>query len=76
MVEEIQDRFGTPPKEVRNLLGLMSIRILLKNMAVIRLDVGRRSLILTFSLDSSLDTERLIQRVSRMKPTSAMKIRL
>ncbi len=64
MVDEIRDRFGDLPQEVRNLLGLMSIRILLKNLEINRLDVGDYSLTLTFSEHSSIDTKRLVQLVS------------
>ena len=64
MVEEIRDRFGPPPREVRNLLDLMAIRICLKNIGVTRLDIGHRSLILTFLLDSKIDADGLIQLVS------------
>jgi len=63
MIEEIQDRFGPPPREVQNLLGLMSIRILLKNMGIIRLDVGRGNLTLTFSQQNRVDTEKLARTV-------------
>ncbi|MCP4682846.1 MAG: transcription-repair coupling factor, partial [Desulfobacterales bacterium] len=64
MEEEINDRFGVPPEEVRNLLGLMSIRLLLKDMGIIRLDVGNWSLVLTFSPESGMDTERMVRFVS------------
>ncbi|RLC31960.1 MAG: hypothetical protein DRH37_01780, partial [Deltaproteobacteria bacterium] len=60
IAEEIQDRFGPPPVEVKNLLALMSVRILLKKMGVIRMDVGVRSLTLTFAPHSSIDTEKLL----------------
>ena len=64
MVEEIRDRFGTPPQEVQNLLDLMSIRILLKNIGINRLDVGRSSITLTFAKDRTVDTEKLVQLVN------------
>ncbi|MCP4683502.1 MAG: transcription-repair coupling factor [Desulfobacterales bacterium] len=64
MEEEINDRFGVPPEETRNLLGLMSIRLVLRDMGITRLDVGNRGLILTFSLESGIDTERMVRFVS------------
>jgi transcription-repair coupling factor (superfamily II helicase) len=64
MAEEIQDRFGPPPKEVRNLLGVMSIRLLLKKVGITRLDVGQGGLVLTLSQSSHNDPERLVQLVS------------
>jgi len=64
MVEEIQDRFGPPPQEARNLLGLMSIRLVLEKMAISRLDVGPDSLTMTFFIERSMDTERLVRLAS------------
>lgn len=64
MSEEICDRFGSPPQEVRNLLALMSLRLCLKNMGIIRLDVGPNFLTLTISSDHGRDPKRLIERVN------------
>ncbi len=64
MVEEIRDRFGPPPQEVRNLLGLMAIRLLLKDMGVTRLDVGSKGFTLTFPENGGKDTEGLIRVVT------------
>ncbi len=61
MAEEIRDRFGPPPQEVKNLLGLMAIRLLLKGMGIRRLDVGSKGLTLTFPENGGKDTERLIR---------------
>ena len=65
MTEEIEDRFGSPPQEVRNLIGLMSVRILLKNIGITKLDVGRNSLDLTFSQDMRADPEKVTGLVTR-----------
>ena len=62
--EEIHDRFGPPPQEVKNLMGVMSIRILLKKLGIARLDAGRHSLSLTFSQDNPVDPEPLVRLVS------------
>lgn len=64
MKEEICDRFGPPPQEVRNLLGLMSIRLLLKEMGISRLDVGSKGLTLSFPEDGGRDTEGLIRLIT------------
>jgi transcription-repair coupling factor (superfamily II helicase) len=61
--EEMDDRFGQPPPEVRNLLGLMSIRLILKKMRISRLDVGKSSLILTFAQDRPVDAEGLLRYI-------------
>jgi transcription-repair coupling factor (superfamily II helicase) len=63
MAEEIRDRFGPPSLEVRNLLVVMSIRLLLKKMGVGKLDVGQNSLTLTFSQSSVTGSERLTRMV-------------
>jgi len=63
MVEEIRDRFGALPEEAENLLSLMSIRLVLKGMGVNRLDIGERSLILTFSRAEDRDPTALIRLV-------------
>ena len=57
--EEIRDRFGPPPPEVRNLLDIMSLRLLLKQRGITRLDVGPASLTVTFSPGARVDPERL-----------------
>jgi transcription-repair coupling factor (superfamily II helicase) len=64
MAEEMNDRFGPPPHEVRNLLGIMSIRLLLIELGITRLDVERKSLTLTFSQEKKMDSERLVQLIN------------
>jgi transcription-repair coupling factor (superfamily II helicase) len=64
MSDEIHDRFGSPPQEVINLLGLMSVRLLLKKLRISRLDVGRDSLTLTFPSDAETDTPRLVELIT------------
>jgi transcription-repair coupling factor (superfamily II helicase) len=66
--EEIQDRFGPLPKEAQNLMELMAIRVLLKQMGISRLDVGCNGLTLTFAGQSSVDREKLLQKV-QSRPT-------
>jgi transcription-repair coupling factor (superfamily II helicase) len=64
MSEEIRDRFGSPPQEVRNLLSLMSLRLILKKMGINRLDVGSDWLTLNISPDRERDSNRLVERVN------------
>ncbi len=64
IVEEINDRFGPLPNEVQNLLGLMSIRLLLKRTGITRLDVGSSALSLTFSNDMRIDPDELVRLVT------------
>ncbi len=63
ITEEIKDRFGPLPTQVQNLLGLMSIRILLKKLGIIRLDAGPSSVTLTFDHHPLIDTDKLFQQV-------------
>jgi transcription-repair coupling factor (superfamily II helicase) len=65
MSDEIRDRFGAPPQEVASLLALVSLRMVLKDMGIGRLDVGGDSLMLSFSPDRAVDTKRMVELVSR-----------
>jgi len=60
MVEEMQDRFGPLPPEVVNLIGVMSVRLLLKKTGVVKLDVSEDALTFTFSPDTNIKPERLV----------------
>lgn len=61
IVEEMQDRFGPFPKEVANLMQVMSLRLLLKKRSILRVDVNHEGLILTFSPDTDVKPESLIR---------------
>jgi transcription-repair coupling factor (superfamily II helicase) len=65
IIEEIKDRFGTPPPEVRNLFLIMSVRLKLKVLRVNRLDVGKDRLILTFSPDTTVAPSLLTDLIGR-----------
>jgi transcription-repair coupling factor (superfamily II helicase) len=65
ITEEIEDRFGSPPMEVSNLLSVMSVRLLLKRMNIIRLDVTHDSLVLLFSPTSDLEPQKVVKWVQR-----------
>jgi transcription-repair coupling factor (superfamily II helicase) len=69
MVEEMNDRFGAPPQEVSNLLTVMSVRLLLKKMEVIRLDVSDEGLTFTFSPVTHMEPVKLVELVSREPKT-------
>jgi transcription-repair coupling factor (superfamily II helicase) len=62
--EEVRDRFGTPPQEVENLLGVMAIRLLLKRMGIHRLDLSDGEMLLTFSETTWMDPQRLVRSVA------------
>jgi transcription-repair coupling factor (superfamily II helicase) len=65
MAEEMTDRFGSPPKEVENLLKVMSVRLLLKRMRILRLDVSPEGFTITFSPDTPVRPEKLVTLVKR-----------
>jgi transcription-repair coupling factor (superfamily II helicase) len=67
MEEEIRDRFGQPPREVRNLLSLMSLRLLLKQAGILRLDVGPRGITLTYAPTAPVEPEKWI-RLAEKRP--------
>jgi len=80
MVEEMQDRFGLSPPEVSGLIEVMSVKLLLKKMDISKLDVRHDGLILTFSPDTKLEPEKVIQwfekRPERFQFLSDKKLRV
>jgi len=65
MAEEMKDRFGAPPGEVENLLKVMSLRLLLKRLRIVRLDVTPEGLTVTFSHDTKVKPETLVTLVRK-----------
>jgi transcription-repair coupling factor (superfamily II helicase) len=61
MVGEMHDRFGPFPEEVSNLMQVMAVRLLLKRIRVVRLDVTQDGLVFTFSPDTPVNPGKLIQ---------------
>ncbi len=66
---EIKDRFGTMPKEVVNLLEVMSIKRALKRLKVQRIDrtksKGADRIVLVFTQNAIGNLERLVQLVTK-----------
>ncbi len=60
---EIADRFGPPPKEVLNLLHIMSVRLLMKLLRATRMEVTREALVLTFAPDTDADAGSIVKMV-------------
>jgi transcription-repair coupling factor (superfamily II helicase) len=63
MKEEMHDRFGPFPAEVVNLLEVMSVRLLLKKLRIMRLDVVQDGLIVTFCEDTAVNPAKVIRLV-------------
>ncbi len=64
MVREIGDRFGSPPKEVLNLISVIKIKIGLKRIGSTRLDLKDGSMIFSFSKDTRLSPLKLVDLVT------------
>jgi transcription-repair coupling factor (superfamily II helicase) len=58
--DELTDRCGPPPEEVINLLRLRRLKLLLKQYRVRALELGRKSLSLTFDQESPPDPEKIL----------------
>ncbi len=67
MAEEMTDRFGPPPQEVSNLLRVMEVRLEMKKKGIIRLDVGGENLVFTFSTNTKVRPDRMIEILKRRK---------
>ncbi|RLA79403.1 MAG: hypothetical protein DRG36_04895, partial [Deltaproteobacteria bacterium] len=64
--EEIRDRFGPPPAEVRNLFEVIELKIWLQRYRVQRLEMKAGELRLLLS-DGRVDPERLVRAVEESK---------
>lgn len=64
--QEMVDRFGKAPPPVANLLWMMRLRILAKNLGILRLEVGADSVTLHFDPDRLADPARLVHRVGTL----------
>jgi transcription-repair coupling factor (superfamily II helicase) len=60
MKEEMHDRFGPFPREVTNLLEVMSVRLILKKLRITRLDVVPDGLVVAFPEDTAVNPAKLI----------------
>ena len=62
---EITDRFGNPPTEVRNLIKLISVKILCKKGNISQLDIHKSQIIIRFRHDRIQDPEGLLHYLSQ-----------
>jgi len=65
MEQEIRDRFGAPPVEAMNLLGLMNLKLHLKRLHVVKMSVGPKKTSLQFAPSTPASAEKLVQLVQR-----------
>ncbi len=62
---EIRDRFGTPPEEVLNLLGLMTIKIYLKRLHVTKMNSGPKKTSIQFADTTPASPDKLVKLVQK-----------
>ena len=62
--DELADRFGPAPEEVRHLLDIVAIKRLCRGAGVQRIDAGPKGAVLTFRADTAVSPERLIAHVA------------
>ena len=65
MVKEIQDRFGPMPQEVLNLISVIRIKIGLRKIGALKLDLHKGSMIFSFSKGTPLSVPLLGELVAR-----------
>lgn len=62
---EIRDRFGKLPEEVVNLLGLMTLKIYLKKLHVVRMSSGPKKTSLQFAPSTPASPEKLVTLITK-----------
>jgi len=58
--EELRDRFGALPEEVKNLLEGVKLKLWLRDAGVTRLSGGKDAFTLTFSGENRMDTQKIV----------------
>jgi len=62
ITDEIDDRFGPPPPEVRDLIGVMRIRSMLRRLGVLKLERNKlQGFNLTLSAEAPFDVSKIMQ---------------
>jgi transcription-repair coupling factor (superfamily II helicase) len=80
--EELHDQFGKPPEPVINLMGLMLIRKVCKDLSVRDLSGGEATITLAFTEKTKLPPQRVIELTSRtnkkysITPDNRLRIRM
>jgi transcription-repair coupling factor (superfamily II helicase) len=81
IVEEVRDRYGTPPESVLNLAEYASIRLLADAIGLDSLDREGQTVVLKFRPDAKLDPTRLFRLVQergdlKLVPPATLKLDL
>ncbi|MEE8171735.1 MAG: transcription-repair coupling factor [Alphaproteobacteria bacterium] len=72
-IDELADRFGPVPEEVRHLLDIVAIKRLCRVAGISRIDAGPKGAVLTFRADTAVNPERLIAHVA--DPSHGLRLR-
>jgi len=65
ILDELVDRFGTPPEEVENLLQIIRIKMLAKEIKVEQITQQKQNINLRFAADPGLTGEQLMEIAAR-----------
>jgi len=65
ILDELVDRFGTPPIEVENLLQIIRIKNKAKELKIEQITQQKENIILRFASDPGLSGEKLMQMASK-----------
>ena len=74
---ELQDRFGEPPKEVRLLIKVMTIKLLCKQAGIERIEAGEKGALITFRNQQVSNAERraqlLVELIKNLSPNARLR---
>ncbi len=70
--DELTDRCGPPPEEVVNLLRQRNLKLLLQRYRIRALELGRKSLVLTFDPEHPPATEKLLALLAETETRSRL----
>jgi transcription-repair coupling factor (superfamily II helicase) len=65
--DELRDRYGELPEPVRNLLEIMSVKLIAKKAMVARIDGGRNVVNITFAESANISPERIMLLLKKNK---------
>ena len=64
---ELKDRFGSPPEEVMNLLDIMRLKILARELLVIKVHEAQGKVLVTFAPDTTVQPQHLFKLQKKRK---------
>ncbi|MBF0496865.1 MAG: hypothetical protein HQK58_09890, partial [Deltaproteobacteria bacterium] len=78
--EEISDRFGEPPVEVKNLIDLITLRILMRQHKVHQAKLDTTAMVFSFDDQTALNVDKIIKlsqadpQAYQLEPNNIFKI--